>query len=78
MGAHVQVLRALLECILQQKLMLEHAVEANEKALGLNVAFFGGSIMGLTVAYMGLFGIGILFCYFGGDIKTIHSIEGFC
>ena len=26
---------------------------------------------------MGLFGIGILFYYFGSDIKTIHSIEGF-
>ena len=38
--------------------------------------FFGGSIMGLTVASMGLFGIGILF-YFGGNIDTIHSIEGF-
>ena len=55
------------------------AVAANEKGASeaLNVAFFGGSIMGLTVASMGLFGIGILFYYFGGDIKTIHSIEGF-
>merc|ERR1712005_4460 len=26
---------------------------------------------------MGLVGIGVLFYYFGGDIKTIHSIEGF-
>ena len=55
------------------------AVAANEKGASeaLNVAFFGGSIMGLTVASMGLFGIGVLFYYFGGDIKTIHSIEGF-
>ena len=55
------------------------AVAANDKGASeaLNVAFFGGSIMGLTVASMGLFGIGILFYYFGGDIKTIHSIEGF-
>ncbi len=55
------------------------AVAANEKGASeaLNVAFFGGSIMGLTVASMGLFGVGILFYYFGGDIKTIHSIEGF-
>ena len=55
------------------------AVAANEKGASeaLNVAFFGGSIMGLTVASMGLFGIGILFYYFGSDIKTIHSIEGF-
>ena len=55
------------------------AVAANEKGASeaLNIAFFGGSIMGLTVASMGLFGIGVLFYYFGGDIKTIHSIEGF-
>ena len=33
--------------------------------------------MGLTVAAMGLFGVGILFHYFAGDIKTIHAIEGF-
>ena len=54
------------------------AVAANEKgsAEALNVAFFGGSIMGLTVASMGLFGIGILFYYFGGSIETVHSIEG--
>ncbi len=55
------------------------AVAANEKGASeaLNIAFFGGSIMGLTVASMGLFGVGILFYYFGGEIKTIHSIEGF-
>ena len=55
------------------------AVAANDKGSyeALNVAFFGGSIMGLTVASMGLFGVGILFYYFGGDVKTVHSIEGF-
>ena len=55
------------------------AVAANEKgpSEALNVAFFGGSIMGLTVASMGLFGIGILFYYFGNSSETIHSIEGF-
>ncbi|MBL1142077.1 MAG: sodium-translocating pyrophosphatase [Proteobacteria bacterium] len=55
------------------------AVAANTKgaAEALNVAFFGGSIMGLTVAAMGLFGIGILYYFFAGDIHTIHAIEGF-
>ena len=43
----------------------------------LNIAFFGGSIMGLTVAAMGLIGIGILFYFFAGNIDTIHAIEGF-
>ena len=55
------------------------AVAANKKvhADALNIAFFGGSIMGLTVASMGLFGVGVLFYFFAGDIKTIHAIEGF-
>ena len=33
--------------------------------------------MGLTVASMGLFGIGILFYFFADNIETIHAIEGF-
>ena len=55
------------------------AVAAKEKgaAEALNVAFFGGSVMGLTVAAMGLVGVGILFYYFAGDMETIHAIEGF-
>jgi K(+)-stimulated pyrophosphate-energized sodium pump len=55
------------------------AVAANTKgaAEALNVAFFGGSIMGLTVASMGLFGVGILYYYFAGNSDTIHAIEGF-
>ena len=55
------------------------AVAAKEKgaAEALNVAFFGGSVMGLTVAAMGLLGVGILFYYFAGDTETIHAIEGF-
>jgi K(+)-stimulated pyrophosphate-energized sodium pump len=55
------------------------AVAANTKgaAEALNIAFFGGSIMGLTVAAMGLFGVGILYYFFAGDPHTIHAIEGF-
>ena len=33
--------------------------------------------MGLTVASMGLFGIGILYYFFAGDPHTLHAIEGF-
>ena len=43
----------------------------------LTVAFYGGSIMGLTVAAMGLLGLGVLYLYFGGDPKTAHVIHGF-
>lgn len=55
------------------------AVAANTKgaAKALQIAFFGGSIMGLTVAAMGLFGIGLLYHFFAGDLHTIHAIEGF-
>ena len=55
------------------------AVAANTKgaAKALQIAFFGGSIMGLTVAAMGLFGVGLLYHFFAGDLHTIHAIEGF-
>jgi len=43
----------------------------------LSVAFFGGSIMGLTVASMGLLGLGLLYYMFGGDPETAHNIHGF-
>ncbi len=43
----------------------------------LSVAFFGGSIMGLTVASLGLLGIGVLYLAFGGDPETAHIIHGF-
>ena len=55
------------------------AVAANTKgaAAALNVAFFGGSIMGLTVASMGLLGIGVLYHFMGGTVHGVESIEGF-
>ena len=43
----------------------------------LSVAFFGGSIMGLTVASLGLLGIGVLYLAFGGNPETAHIIHGF-
>ncbi|MGA8258844.1 MAG: sodium-translocating pyrophosphatase [Arenicellales bacterium] len=46
-------------------------------AEALTVAFFGGSIMGLTVASMGLLGLGFLYLLFGGDPETAHAIDGF-
>jgi len=43
----------------------------------LTIAFFGGSIMGLTVAAMGLLGLGILYLLYGSDPHTAHTIHGF-
>jgi len=54
-------------------------VAAHEKGPGaaLNTAFFGGTIMGLTVASMGLLGVGGLFVFFGKTESDIHIIHGF-
>ena len=46
-------------------------------AAALTVAFFGGSVMGLLVASMGLVGLGSLYLVFGGDPDTAHAIHGF-
>ena len=55
------------------------AVAANDHgpAKALNIAFYGGSIMGLCVASLGLIGLGGLFYYFGTDAESVHSIHGF-
>ena len=46
-------------------------------AAALKVAFYGGSVMGLTVASMGLLGLGTLYYVYGGDPDTAHTIHGF-
>ena len=54
-----------------------NAAHTKGAADALSVAFFGGSIMGLTVASMGLLGLGLLYYLFGGDSQTAHHIHGF-
>lgn len=46
-------------------------------AKALEVAFFGGSIMGLAVASLGLLGLGIMYLVFGDDPETAHALHGF-
>ncbi len=46
-------------------------------AEALTIAFFGGSIMGLAVASLGLLGLGFLYLFFGGDPASTHAIHGF-
>lgn len=53
------------------------AAHTQGAAAALSIAFFGGSIMGLTVASVGLLGLGILYLFFGGDPETAHAIDGF-
>ncbi len=43
----------------------------------LSISFYGGAIMGLCVASLGLIGLGSLYWYFGGDPSTAHAIHGF-
>ena len=72
-------------CALDQQVILEDTATkamselqlqlVKVELLALNIAFFGGSIMGLTVAAMGLVGIGILFYNFGGDLKQIRTMK---
>jgi K(+)-stimulated pyrophosphate-energized sodium pump len=52
---------------------------AHEKGAGtaLSVAFFGGSVMGITVAAMGLLGLGFLYVLFGSDPHSAETIHGF-
>lgn len=53
------------------------AAHTKGPAEALTVAFFGGSIMGLAVASLGLLGLGTLYLVFGGDPETAHAIHGF-
>ncbi|MEE9272487.1 MAG: sodium-translocating pyrophosphatase [Robiginitomaculum sp.] len=60
------------------------AAQQHGSAKALTVAFFGGSIMGLCVASLGLIGLGGLFMIFGiGDAEgetlshSVHALEGF-
>ena len=53
------------------------AAHTDGPAAALSVAFFGGSIMGLAVASLGLMGLGLVYYFFGGDPETAHEIHGF-
>ncbi len=45
-------------------------------APALSIAFFGGSVMGLAVASLGLLGVGVLFLIYG-DVQNAAIINGF-
>ena len=47
------------------------------EAKALSVSFFGGSVMGLSVASLGLLGVGLIFLLFGQSVDTAHYISGF-
>ncbi|MCB0394294.1 MAG: sodium-translocating pyrophosphatase [Bdellovibrionales bacterium] len=61
------------------KANIRTAAAAKEKGVGasLLIAFEGGGVMGLSVASLGLIGIGLLFHFFGRDPETASVISGF-
>ncbi len=52
------------------------AAHNHGQGLALSIAFYGGSVMGLCVASLGLIGLGGVYWYFGGDPHTVHAIHG--
>ncbi|MEM6707220.1 MAG: sodium-translocating pyrophosphatase [Pseudomonadota bacterium] len=61
----------------QANVRTTNAAHEHGQAAALSVAFFGGSIMGLAVASLGLLGLGLVYYFFGGDPETAHHIHGF-
>ncbi len=53
------------------------AAHNHGEAKALSISFYGGSVMGMCVASLGLVGLGSLYWYFGGDPETAHAIHGF-
>ncbi len=53
------------------------AAHKDGAAGALAISFYGGSVMGLCVASLGLIGLGSLYWLFGGDPHTAHAIHGF-
>jgi K(+)-stimulated pyrophosphate-energized sodium pump len=53
------------------------AARTGGQSKALMISFNGGAVMGLSVASMGLIGVGIAYIIFGGDPKTSIYINGF-
>ena len=78
-GAVSSAVAGYLGMIAATKANVRTAVAAHHHGqdLALSIAFYGGSIMGLCVASLGLLGLGGLYWLFGGDPETTHAIHGF-
>lgn len=78
-GAATSALAGYLGMFSATKANVRTTVSAYDKGASeaLTVAFFGGSIMGLCVASLGLLGLGFLYLVFGGNPDAAHAIHGF-
>ncbi len=78
-GAASSALAGYLGMFAATKANVRTAVAAHHhgQGLALSIAFYGGSVMGLCVASLGLVGLGTVYWFFGGDAQTAHAIHGF-
>jgi K(+)-stimulated pyrophosphate-energized sodium pump len=78
-GAVASALAGLLGMRAATQANVRTATAANRegKARALTIAFYGGSVMGLVLASLGLVGLGLLYLTFGTDPETAHRIHGF-
>jgi K(+)-stimulated pyrophosphate-energized sodium pump len=53
------------------------AANKHGQAAALNISYFSGAVMGLSVASLGLLGVGFWFWIFGGSPDSSHYINGF-
>ncbi len=60
----------------QANVRTSQAAMESGQAKALSVAFAGGAVMGISVASLGLVGVGILY-YLFGNVEMAHNINGF-
>lgn len=78
-GAFCSALAGYLGMIAATRANVRTTTAAHERGTekALTVAFYGGSVMGLVLASLGLLGLGALYLVFGTDPETAHKIHGF-
>ncbi len=78
-GAICSVLAGYFGMVAATRANVRTSAAANEsgQAKALSIAFSGGAVMGMSVAALGLLGIGVLFYLFGGSVETATYINGF-
>jgi K(+)-stimulated pyrophosphate-energized sodium pump len=78
-GAASSVIAGIFGMVAATKANVRTTQAANTKgqAKALDVAFNGGAVMGLSVASLGIIGIGILFYLFGKEAGTASYINGY-
>ena len=79
LGALASFLAGFIGMYAATKANVRTTIAAKTRGAGaaLSTAFAGGSVMGLTIASMGLIGIGGLFLFFGETAHDVHVIHGF-